>query len=322
MNMRDQHTPPFNSPYQQAMKPSITLLQPSYPSPARSDSEPSKYPTDGLGLYTYPQTFSHDHSNTFTYPPSPEPTEAWAHLTTGVSPLLPEGSVDSWTTAYEQHPSRSPLPWTEQTVSHRSSLSSAHDMSSYSRESSVHAFRQIKLEGAADWAADQGTVSPNMQQHQQPLTVSPNRLTTGLYPYETSPYTSPPLPKIEASFGANVNPSAYRSIPRAKPRRTQTKVRGGTARVRVRRNPTTTENAQYKCGVCNMLFQRSYNHKTHMQTHNPERKKEHVCPYKDCGHAFVRKTDLDRHDTSVRCMTIYIRHRADVPLGSSQIESL
>ncbi|KAF2734930.1 hypothetical protein EJ04DRAFT_223386 [Polyplosphaeria fusca] len=304
MNSRDQHTPPFNSPYQQAMKASATLLQqPSYPSPAHSDSEPCRYPADGLGLYSFTQPFpGPDSHSSFTYPPSPQPTEAWAHLTTGVSPLLPEGSPNSWTTAYEHSTSRSPLPWTDNAVSDRSSLSSTHDMSHYSRESSVHVFPQIKLEGATNWATEHGMTSPGMHPQQQPLTVSPERLTTGLCHYEASLYSTPQLPKMEMPVGVNFNQAAYRSVSydsRSKSRRRHSESRGLTARTRSRREPTTPENAQYQCEICHRLFQRSYNHKTHMETHNPRRKRDHPCPHEGCVKSFVRKTDLDRHDISV-----------------------
>ncbi|KAF2121481.1 hypothetical protein BDV96DRAFT_594677 [Lophiotrema nucula] len=291
-------TPPFNSPYQQAMKASSALLQqPAYPSPARSDSEPSKYPSDGLGLYSYSQQYAvSGPPSAALYPPSPQPTEAWAHLTTGASPLMPEGSVDSWTTAFEQPQVRSPLPWTPHHGSHRSSLSSTREMSIFSGEGSEHDFPQIKLEGGSDW---DGT-SPAMRQ--QPLTVSPDRLTTNIYSYEHTPYGSPSISKFEATQEENFNSIAYRAASydqRSRSPLSQEDSTGVTPRTRTRRNHTTRENAQYSCHICNKMFQRNYNYKTHMETHNPTRRREHVCLYKDCDKTFVRKTDLDRHQNSV-----------------------
>ncbi|KAF2263358.1 hypothetical protein CC78DRAFT_284837 [Lojkania enalia] len=301
MSTRDQPTPPFNSPYQQAMKSSTLLQQPAYPSPARSDSELSKYPTDGLGLYSYSQPYpTSGPPSTILYPPSPQPTEAWAHLTTGTSPLMPEGSVESWSTPYDQPISRSPLPWGNQQASHRSSLSSTRDMSIFSREGSEHGFPQIKLEGGSEWATDEESSPAGLQQ--APLTVSPDRLTTGIFPYDHGAYASPQLSRFEAQGDDGYSNRPYRSMsPQARPRSPHLldASSGVTARTRLRRNPTTVENANFSCTICGKLFQRSYNHKTHMETHNPARKREHVCPHKECEKMFVRKTDLDRHQNSV-----------------------
>ncbi|KAF1993166.1 hypothetical protein P154DRAFT_96576 [Amniculicola lignicola CBS 123094] len=299
MSTRDQPTPPFNSPYQQAMKSNTTLLQsPAYPSPARSDSEPTKYPTDGLGLYNYSQSF-HAPQNASLYPPSPQPTEAWAHLTTGASPLISEGPVETWTATYDPPVSRSPMPWASHHASHRSSLSSTRDMSIFSREGTEHGFPNIKLEGGSEWTTDEERSPHGMRN--QPMTVSPDRLTTGVFSYDHS-YGSPPLSKYESSIGDEHENRDYQSMSfnggsRSPPMRDAS---GSiTARTRVRRNPTTAENANFSCHVCGKLFQRSYNHKTHLETHNPTRKKEHVCPHGDCDKLFVRKTDLDRHQNSV-----------------------
>ncbi|KAF2083738.1 hypothetical protein K490DRAFT_7120, partial [Saccharata proteae CBS 121410] len=57
--------------------------------------------------------------------------------------------------------------------------------------------------------------------------------------------------------------------------------------------------ANYQCGVCGKLFKRGYNHKAHLEIHNPERPYPHSCPYKGCDKEFVRKTDLARHEQSV-----------------------
>ena len=40
---------------------------------------------------------------------------------------------------------------------------------------------------------------------------------------------------------------------------------------------------------------RKHNLKTHMDTHNPNRKKPFVCPESDCAHPFTRRHDLKRH---------------------------
>ncbi|KAF2473799.1 uncharacterized protein BDR25DRAFT_281769 [Lindgomyces ingoldianus] len=301
MSPRDQPTPPFNSPYQQAMKTTTLLHSPAYPSPARSDSESSRYPTDGLGLYNYSQSFpvSGPPAGSVLYPPSPQPTESWTHLTTGTSPLMSEAPADPWpVTTYEPPVSRSPLPWAPHHASHRSSLSSTRDISIFSRESSAHAYPQIKLEGGSEWATDE---EPSSAQRHHPLTVSPDRLTTGIFPYDQA-YESPPMPKFEVSPDDTFESREFQPMPfegRPRSHRGSDSSTSITARTRLRRNPTTQENANFSCDVCGKLFQRSYNHKTHMEIHNPCRRKEHVCQYKDCDKQFVRRTDLDRHTNAV-----------------------
>jgi hypothetical protein len=244
MSSRGHTTPPFNSPYQQAVKSTSLLHSPAYPSPARSDCEASRYPTDGLGLYNYPQSFhaSGPPTNSVLYPPSPQPTESWAHLSTGTSPLMTETLVDPWTSGAYDHPvSRSPLPWTMHEESHRSSLSSNRDMSVFSPQSSEHAFPQIKLEDGSEWATE--------DERHTPFTVSPERLHATFSPYDHA-YNSPqlPLPKVETmSLSGDMYETQdfnQKSYTRARKPRTQMASVATTARTRVRRCRTTLENAQ------------------------------------------------------------------------------
>ncbi|PSN58679.1 hypothetical protein BS50DRAFT_509984, partial [Corynespora cassiicola Philippines] len=46
---------------------------------------------------------------------------------------------------------------------------------------------------------------------------------------------------------------------------------------------------------CVKMFQRGDNHKMHLGTHNPSRKKKHICYYADCKRSFFRNEDLERH---------------------------
>ncbi|KIY51333.1 hypothetical protein FISHEDRAFT_27185, partial [Fistulina hepatica ATCC 64428] len=66
---------------------------------------------------------------------------------------------------------------------------------------------------------------------------------------------------------------------------------------------------KYKCTICPRAFARAYNLKTHMATHDPNRPKPHVCPYRSCGRSFSRKHDLGRHLVSI--------HREDASMHSS-----
>lgn len=68
---------------------------------------------------------------------------------------------------------------------------------------------------------------------------------------------------------------------------------------RRKRGFTNVETASCSCATCGKLFQRTYNLKAHMETHDPDRSQPHACPYGGCCKRFVRKTDLMRHKQSV-----------------------
>ena len=70
-----------------------------------------------------------------------------------------------------------------------------------------------------------------------------------------------------------------------------------------KRRRTPRENANWVCEICDMPFERSYNLKSHMDTHDPDRQKPFKCEYEGCYREFVRKTDLMRHISSVRLST-------------------
>lgn len=70
---------------------------------------------------------------------------------------------------------------------------------------------------------------------------------------------------------------------------------------RVPRKHTTREEANFQCMVkgCGKFFSRSYNFKSHMDTHDDKREYPFPCPIDGCTKKFVRKTDLQRHHQSV-----------------------
>lgn len=86
-------------------------------------------------------------------------------------------------------------------------------------------------------------------------------------------------------------------LPQAPTRPTER--RRGEASGRSKRGFTTVENSTCQCTVCGKLFQRVYNLKAHMETHDPDRDLPHACRYPACERKFVRRTDLVRHEQSV-----------------------
>ncbi|KAK5157222.1 hypothetical protein LTR04_005459, partial [Oleoguttula sp. CCFEE 6159] len=74
---------------------------------------------------------------------------------------------------------------------------------------------------------------------------------------------------------------------------------GVVARIRAKRRTTTKETANYECYICGRLFERKYNHRQHMDTHDPKRELPNTCSFDGCAKKFVRKTDLARHEMSV-----------------------
>lgn len=73
-----------------------------------------------------------------------------------------------------------------------------------------------------------------------------------------------------------------------------------TARDRKKRKYTTQENAKLSCQVCGKLFQRKFNHRKHMETHQSTRLQPFTCEHEGCNKSFGRRTDLFRHEKSVR----------------------
>ncbi|KAL7275304.1 hypothetical protein RUND412_001747 [Rhizina undulata] len=71
------------------------------------------------------------------------------------------------------------------------------------------------------------------------------------------------------------------------------------ARVRKKRHLTQPSEANYHCQKCGKYFSRIWNFNAHRETHDPDRPRPHACPVPECGKAFVRRTDLTRHQQCV-----------------------
>jgi hypothetical protein len=70
-------------------------------------------------------------------------------------------------------------------------------------------------------------------------------------------------------------------------------------RDRKKRVHTKPSQATCSCEKCGKPFQRAYNLKAHMETHDRSRPHPHGCEYYGCEKRFVRRTDLQRHEQSV-----------------------
>ena len=71
-------------------------------------------------------------------------------------------------------------------------------------------------------------------------------------------------------------------------------------RIRKKRHLTEPSEANFHCSKCGKYFSRIWNYNAHLETHDPHRPRPHVCLVDDCKKAFVRRTDLTRHQQCVR----------------------
>lgn len=66
-----------------------------------------------------------------------------------------------------------------------------------------------------------------------------------------------------------------------------------------RRRLTRPEDVRLRCPVCGKGFARTFNYNTHLQIHNPNRRRPCRCLHPGCDKDFFRDTDLRRHEQSV-----------------------
>ena len=85
-------------------------------------------------------------------------------------------------------------------------------------------------------------------------------------------------------------------------------VASNTKHVKKGRQRTTPEEATHACHICGKLFKRAYNWKSHMETHDAERRYPHPCTAmvddQPCAKKFQREADLDKHIDLVRLSLI------------------
>ncbi|KAL8931021.1 MAG: hypothetical protein Q9208_000123 [Pyrenodesmia sp. 3 TL-2023] len=307
------------SPYERQPKPSFQPQRHYYPMTPQPDSNRSR----GLGIFGC--GFQQQQSTIQQQlPPSPQPSDGWSHPSVmeqdfpqfAQPPDISSAAFDpfsGFSTApntgmmsgsppeapglvYCQTPPSTNLP------SHRSSVSSSYAPSeAYSQHGSDFTYTpRVKVEDASEW---------------HPTAGNEYALQRGVNTQCLSPYSAGVSPATAASediyrnaewpkAGASAYPVGLQSHEGQRIRHMDTApVLPSANRTKKKRQRTTPEEATHECNVCGKLFKRSYNWKSHMETHNPDRKYPHPCTATvgdtPCTKKFQRKTDLDRHYDSV-----------------------
>ena len=317
MNLTPQCVQSPLSPYNQQSKQSFSLQRPLPPATPQPDSGiMGSRQTPGLGLMGC--LFSQSQSTVQEMPPSPHPSGSWSQTSmveqdftqSSQPPDLHSAAFDPFsgystasnTGMISEHTPEPPgpiycqSPPSSNLQSHSSSISSPYSLSEpfSPRGSELMYAPKVKEEDPGDLYS-----SPGNEQLLQELPI--NR-----YLYHTaSPVNTPGGCdyKIPGGKWPRADASVY---PIGLQNSDDTYSKPGAAsfiRTRPKRHPTRPDEATHECSVCGKLFKRSYNYKSHMETHNPQRKYPHVCTAMvgntQCTKKFQRKTDLDRHNDSV-----------------------
>ncbi|KAK0337380.1 hypothetical protein LTR02_002011 [Friedmanniomyces endolithicus] len=256
--------------------------------------------------------FYHDSNNTaqpFSAPfPWPSELTASLHL-----PYEAEGVPEqSWFPAFDTWSTVSPAatvwqsatatPWTYRPSPSLSSYSASPHPSAMSSPAYSEGYARnvgspmIKLEEPPESA----TPFPNGL----PATISPGHLysmasrESAMRP-PTLPWRPIATPFVPSS-STDFKPALSQRRPANRKAFSCNDVRAIARESRHRREYTKPEEAVCSCQTCGKVFQRHYNLKAHMETHDPARAQPHICLYPDCDKRFVRQTDLLRHEQSTR----------------------
>ena len=315
------------SPFIQQSKPSFQAQRPCFPASPQPDPTSMDQSARGLGIFdcSLPQP----QGTVPELPPSPQPSDNCSpysimeqqeypqtsqqppdissaafdpfsgYFNNGASSgLMTSSSSEAPGLVYCQTP-----PDTGNMPSHRNSVSSSYSPpQSYLQPTSDFYTPKVKMEDGHEWYS-----SPSNE------TVLRRGLSThGLQTYSNSisPINGPnddpykPSPADWAKPTAAPFPLEFDNLTGEETRSSfNGPVLPSVNRIKKKRQRTTPEEATHECRRCGKLFKRSYNWKSHMETHNPERKYPHPCTAivggQPCTKKFQRKTDLDRHYDSV-----------------------
>ena len=309
------------SPCDSQSKTSLHVRAPYYPpTPQPEPSQGTPETNRGLGLLGC--NFPQQHGTVHGLPPSPQPLDAWSRhpmtepfrqppdissaeydpfsgfSTASSTGMLSTSSPDPPGLVYCQTPQSMQLP------SHRSSISSScSPIDAFSQHGSEYLCTpRVKIEEARNWYPSAGSL----------LRKSPTSQDLGTYSTVVSPISASEdgiYKPIHAATWPRADTTAYPATLQASSESQPSlfppaSILPSVERTKKKRQPTTPEEATHECRICGKLFKRSYNWKSHLETHNPDRKYPHPCTFTNgntqCTKRFQRKTDLDRHYDSVR----------------------
>ncbi|KAL8655602.1 MAG: hypothetical protein Q9210_000767 [Variospora velana] len=312
------------SPYEQHSKQSFSSQRPYYPMTPQPESSRNR----GLGIFGCGIPRAHSTVQQ-QLPPSPQPSDGWSHASM-MEQDFPHSSQppDIFSAAYDPFsgfstspntgmmsgsPSEAPgliycqTPPSTNLPSHRSSVSSSYASSeAYSQHGSDFTYTpRVKVEDANEWhptAGNDYALQRNLNtQCLSPYSAAISPATAaGEDIYRNADWPKPGAPAYPAALQNNEGQRlSHVDIAPVLP---------SANRIKKKRQRTTPEEATHECHVCGKLFKRSYNWKSHMETHNPDRKYPHPCTATvgdaPCTKKFQRKTDLDRHYDSVSSLIV------------------
>ena len=316
MNLTPQSMRSPVSPYDQQSKQSFSSQRQCYPPTPQPEPTSLDQSNRGLGIFDCP--LPQQQSTVHEIPPSPQ----WSHSSM-MEQDFPQTSQppDIFSAAFDpfsgysnntnngmvttQSPEAPGLVFCQtppgtNMPSHRSSISSSYSPSeSFSHHGTEYYTPKVKQEDPNEWYPAPGNEQvlqrSSITQEMTPFSsgVSPiNSSTDDYYKNQACDWT-----KQNMVYTTEFTREELRSKFDAAP------TLPSVNRIKKKRQRTTPEEATHECGVCGKLFKRSYNWKSHLETHNPERKYPHPCTAMvgnaPCTKKFQRKTDLDRHYDSV-----------------------
>ena len=318
---------PVSSPYNQQAKHTFSAQRPFYPhTPQPEPLSLESAQTRGLGLYEC--SLAPSQSTVNALPPSPQPSDGWSHSSmmeqdfpqSSQPPDISSAAYDpfsGFSAAFNTGMVSGPSPEAPGLVycqtppstnfpSHPSSVSSScPPTDAYAHNDLDFMYVKVKVEDANErypsagndpgihrTLATQGL--PNYSNDISPASAAPAE---GIYRTHAGEWLKPAIPGYPVDLHSTDDTQGHKLE--------NTPIVPGVMCIRTKkkRQRTTPEEATHECRTCGKLFKRSYNWKSHMETHNPERKYPHPCTRKagdnPCTKKFQRKTDLDRHVDSV-----------------------
>lgn len=269
----------------------------------------------GLGLHYAPASFAPGYSGSVTFSQPASTSFTWpADFTPTQTPFVSPGQLRRDSCGDNCDPPATVQPsqlW--DLFQHTAALSTVRDPSAERSEYSTSSFQSaasspivrsdcygiaagrsplVKIE--SEQAVSDSSLFHGIPALQEP---SPVRSRDFAVPQAAASdrYVSPGF-QSTLSDGADLKPSLQPDYRRAHSAADTEEIRYQGRR---KRSLTGPENASCSCEVCGKFFQRCYNLRAHMETHDANRSMPNKCKYPGCGKRFVRRTDLMRHNESV-----------------------